>query len=86
MKLSYVRCLVLSLMASCLVGITPAIAQSQEEKPVTNEQTPEAEETQAEEDEEEKAAPEIPKFTDEMVVTATRVETELMKTSVAVSA
>jgi iron complex outermembrane receptor protein len=77
---------VLSLVVSCLAGITPAIAQSQEEQPATNEPTQEAEGTKAEEDEEEEAAPEKPKFTDEMVVTATRVETQLMKTSVAVSA
>ncbi len=72
---------ILCVLAACVVGLQPVFAQGQEEPPAT---------TGAEEGEKEKeeAAEKAqkPKFASEVVVTATRVETDLMDTPISVSA
>lgn len=77
----YTSYAILALMAVTFAGVSPAIAQGQEEPP-----TPTEVETEVEKPAEGEAEEQKPKFTDEMTVTATRVETELMKTPLSVSA
>lgn len=77
----YTSYVMLALLAVTFAGVPPAIAQGQEEPP-----TPTQVETEAEEPVPGEAEEQKPKFTDEMTVTATRVETELMKTPLSVSA
>jgi iron complex outermembrane receptor protein len=74
--------LIIGLAAVCLAGFFPAVAQSQEEPPTTTEQGTEPE-SQPEEEQEEDTTP---KFTDDITVTATKVETDLMKTPLSVTA
>ena len=98
MKSLIFQWLAICIAAVCLMGLAPEIAESQEDDPVTTEQQENegekdgsGEESNPEEKEdpektEEEILQELLRFTDEMTVTATRVETDLMKTSVAVSA
>ena len=83
----------LSFALAILLGLAPSVAQSQEEdpgaaEPETETQGPEAgasEDVESKADED-KRKKDLAKFTDELTVTATRVETDLMDTPVAVSA
>lgn len=75
------------IMALGLLGLGPASAQSPEQQPQPAEQeAQEAEKATDGEDQEAVEQAEQRSFAQEIVVTATRVETELMKTSISVSA
>jgi iron complex outermembrane receptor protein len=80
------------MIAVVLFGFQPVAAQSPEEKPPAEEQAKEGEQKEGTEEqvdpEQQKAIEDAIKrsFEDEIVVTATRVETELMKTPISVSA
>jgi len=81
-------CLMLIVVVLGFAGVSPALAQSQEDPPATTEQGGEADQEKPEGEKAAEGEKDVtkPKFTDEMTVTATRVETDLMKTPVSVSA
>jgi iron complex outermembrane receptor protein len=70
----------------CLAGFSPSIAYAQEQPPPTDEQGTEVDTPEEESAEEKTAEDDTPTFTDDITVTATKVETELMKTPLSVSA
>ena len=82
---SVFRAILVVLAAVVFATFAPAIAQAQE---ATDAEETEAEKTEESEEEfdYEKALEEALKFTDEVTVTATRVETDLMKTPISVTA